>query len=244
MRTLLVAVALVVLPFRASASNVPGDDAFVRRDYPHAIAAYDSLLTRGADSVQILWRMARVYVCIGDVAAADEREGNYRKAETCVRSCIRIDPTCAQGHSWLAASLGSVAMYVGGKTKVQLANEIKEHLDRAIALDPKDDVAFSILGSFYLAIGNVSWIERQLAALFLGGLPDGGYAEAEGALKQAIRLAPTVMRHHFELANVYRAMGRDADALKEYRTTVQLPVVLASDAMRVERSNNWIERLK
>jgi len=89
-----------------------------------------------------------------------------------------------------AAALGNIAMFEGSKGKVRLCNEIKQELDRALDLDSLDDVAYSIMGSFYLALGKVSWIERQLASVFLGSLPDGGFEEAEAALRRAIAIAP------------------------------------------------------
>jgi tetratricopeptide (TPR) repeat protein len=120
-------------------------------------------------------------------------------------------------------------MFKGGKTKVKLCYSIKHELDCSIRLDPDDDIAYSILGSFYMALGNVSWIERQLAAVFLGSLPEGGYDESERALKKAIALAPGAIRHHFELGDLYMQEDRNREALEEFRLVLTLPVRIASD---------------
>jgi tetratricopeptide (TPR) repeat protein len=243
-RLIRLAMICVVVPSLAlSAGKVAGDDEFVRGDYRSALSRYDSLLIEGVDSAQVLWRQARVFVCMGDVAEGEQRQAFYRKAEESVRHCLRIDSTCGAGHTWLAISIGSLAMDAGGKTKVKLANEIKEHLDRAVALDSTDDVAYSVLGTFYMAIGNVSWFEKQLANIFLGGLPAGGYEEAEVALKKAIRLDSVVIRHHYELATLYREMGRDTDALREYQVSVRLHPILASDVRTQTMARKWIDKL-
>ena len=166
---------------------------------------------------------------MGEVATGSERERHFRDAEVYARGCIRLDSTIGEGHTWLAAALGNIAAYEGSRAKVRLANEIRGELDIALALNPDDDVALSVLGSFYRALGNVSWIERQLAAVFLGSLPDGGYEEAEAALRRAIALAPTVLRHQFELALLYIDWGKTGEArgvLEQCRT---LPVLVASD---------------
>jgi tetratricopeptide (TPR) repeat protein len=196
------------------------------------------------DSAAVLWRLARVYVCIGDVEEEHRKEEQYRKAESMARACIRVDSTRSDGHAWLAVALGSIAMRAGGKEKVQLCTEIKLHLDSAIALDSSNDVAYSILGTFYMALGNVSWIERQLAAVFLGRLPDGGYEEAERSLTHAVSLAPRVIRHRYELATLYRITGRTQRALEEYRRTVALPPILASDPRTLEEARKWIVELR
>ncbi len=107
---------------------------------------------------------------------------------------------------------------------------IKEELLCSLRLNSKDDIAYSILGSFYMALGNVTWIERQLANAFLGNLPEGGYVESESALKKAITLSPGVIRHHFELGELYKEQDRNSEALEEFRRVATLQAVLASDA--------------
>ena len=103
-------------------------------------------------------------------------------------------------------------------------------------LKPDDDIAYTILGSFYRALGNVSWIERQLASVFLGNLPDGGYPEAEVALKKAIALAPGTLRHRQELGMLYIDWGKDELAtVGPPGVAAACPVVLASDEADKQR---------
>jgi len=135
-------------------------------------------------------------------------------------------------------------MFEGSKAKVRLCTEIKQELDRAIELNPRDDVAFSVLGTFYKTLGDVSWFERQLAALFLGGLPEGGYDESEHALKRAIALAPDVIRHHFELGTLYMVLERNEEALKEFQHVLSLPLLLASDTSRQVSAAEFINDLR
>ena len=160
-----------------------GDEEFARLEYARAEETYDSALAAAADSAQYLWRLSRLYVCMGDMAERERKEETYRTAVAYAERCIRADSTIAQGHTWKAAALGNIAMFEGSKGKVRLCNEIKRELDRAIALDSLDDVAYSILGSFYLALGKVGWFERQIATVFLGSLPDGGFEEAEAPVQ-------------------------------------------------------------
>ena len=53
----------------------------------------------------------------------------------------------------------------------------------AIRLDPADDAAWSIRGSFFRALGNVGWVKRQLAAMLPGAIPQGGFPEAEDSIE-------------------------------------------------------------
>jgi tetratricopeptide (TPR) repeat protein len=241
----LVGILLLVIPASPPSSLERGDQEFARINYPLAGAIYDSVLTTSVDSADALWRLARVYVCMADVSPDDEKLDLYRQAEVFAQRCIRADSMKSEGHTWRAAALGNIAMFEGGKTKVKLCYVIKNELDCSISLNPDDDIAYSILGSFYMALGNVSWIERQLAAIFLGSLPEGGYDESESALRKAITLAPGAIRHHFELGDLYMQQDRNQEALEEFQKVVSLPVRLASDERTqhsaVELIKNLIE---
>lgn len=211
------------------------DSCFANVDYEKAISMYDSLLQRSPQNPDLLWRFSRVYISIGDVMPREEREPVYRRAEDYARECIRADSTRSEGHSWLAASLGNLAMVVSDEEKVKLTNEIKSELETAIALNPEDDVAYSILGSFYRALGNIGWFERMLANMFLGSIPSGGYEESEVAIKKAIQIAPDVLRHQFELVLLYRDWGREKEERAALERASELPILVASDVPTQER---------
>jgi len=236
-------VSLLILLIGNNPTIKEGDDAFVQQRYREAIIMYEAALQTSADKAEILWRLSRCYVSLGDVAKKEERENYYRNAETYANRAVQEDSLNSDAHCWRAISIGYVAMYEGVRAKVQRANEIKRALDIALQLNPKNDVAYSVLGTFYRALGNVSWMEKQLASLLLGGLPPGGFPEAERALKKAIELAPTIIRHRFELGQLYLDMGKPEEAKKVFENAILLPQVLASDARRVERMKRKLAEL-
>jgi len=102
-----------------------------------------------------------------------ERLGLDRRDEAYAARSIASDSARSEGHTWWAAVLGSMAVFEGSKAKVRLCTVIKQEFDRAIELNPRDDVTDSILGSFYMILGNASWLERRLESIFLGALPEG-----------------------------------------------------------------------
>ena len=241
---LLLAFLLPLASSNATNPSFPGDREFVSREYASAIAAYETHLQNSTDSAEVFWRLARVQICLGDVVEGAESEAHYRKGEQLAREAVRLDSMSSNAHTWLAVAVGSIAVFEGSKSKIRMANEIKYHLDKAISLNPNDDVAYSVLGSFYAALGNISWLERQLAKIFLGRLPDGGYEEAESAFKQAIAIAPTVVRHHYALGLLYKSLDRDPDAVAEFESATSLPVVLARDVNDQRAARELLASLK
>ena len=223
---------------------VEGDRQFAAINYPAAIACYDSVLASDSSNTNALWKIARVYVAWGEVAPDEQREQLYRKAQGFASRCITLDSVKAEGHTWRAAALGNIALFVGGKTKVRLANEIKGELDKALALKKDDDATYSILGSFYRALGSLSWIERQFGTVFLGSIPEGGYEESEASYLKAIRLAPNVPRHRYELGILYFDWNRKDEAKTMFEEALQLPVTAAGDTVARKRMIELLEELK
>jgi tetratricopeptide (TPR) repeat protein len=234
---------LMLVPFPPISAVEKGDREFADFRYAAAEASFLDALASSPDSAEVLWKLARVNVCMADVAGQDQRLELYRRAEWFADRCIRADSTRSEGHAWRAAALGNIATFEGSKTKVKLCNVIKSELDESIRLNPGNDIAYSILGSFYMALGNVSWLERRLAAIFLGSLPEGGYEEAERALHKAIAISPHVIRHHAELGDLYMLEDRTQEALAEFQQVVSLPLLLARDRHDQEIAAELIQKL-
>jgi tetratricopeptide (TPR) repeat protein len=212
-----------------------GDEAFARIEYPAAVARYEEALPAHPGEPDLLWRLARVSVCMAEVAEGEMRLRLLSQAEGYARRCIRADSTRGEGHTWLAGALGYIALESSTERKLAVSRELQHEAERALELNPRDDAAWSILGSFYRALGNVGWLERALASLFVGSVPRGGYGEAESALKKAIAIAPDIMRHHYELGILYIDMGMKEEARRALEEGAALPVRTAIDGPRLQR---------
>jgi tetratricopeptide (TPR) repeat protein len=227
-------------PFSLQSNPDPvamGDKYFLLMRYKDAVAWYQ----QNSGLAESQWKIARAYVCYGDIMEGEEREIPYRNAIVAARRCIAIDEKNANGHTWLAASLGNIAIFEGSRSKVKLCSEVKKELIRAISLNPKDDVAYSVLGTFYRVVGNISWFERKLAAAFLGKIPEGGFEDSEKCFFSAIKISPHLMRHWFELGLLYRDWDKEEKAKEAFIIAQKCPVQLASDKNRLK---NIIEFLK
>ena len=220
------------------------DAEFEAMNYGRSILIYDSLLTSSRDSAAILWKLARSWVCAGDIAPRSERIQFYTEAQDFAARAVKADSLSSDSHTWLAASIGNIAMYEGGKTKIHLCRTVKKEIDRALEFNPGNALAYSILGSFYKALGDVSWFERRLAGIFLGGLPDGGYEESEAAFRKAITLAPGVIRNHYELGKVYMQEDRDGEAFIEFQRALYLPMHIGMDCEMQQSAAQLLEELK
>lgn len=235
--------SFIIFSFNPPEDISIGDAAFFRMDYPAASIAYEDQLRSQSNAPEILWKLARVYVCSGEVKDPPESEAFFKKAEMYARRSILLDSTKSESHTWLAAALGYLALNAGIKEQVRLTNELHLSIERALALNPNNDAAYSIRGSFYRALGNVSWFQRQLASLFLGSVPEGDFEDGERAFKKAISLAPDVMRHHYELGVLYLDWDKKAEAKKSLEIAATLPIRVAIDKPRLAKIKELLASL-
>jgi tetratricopeptide (TPR) repeat protein len=213
-------------------------------DYESAIAGYESLLGNNPTDPNLLWRIARAYVCLGEPFEDGRRLTYCLRAEEYAKRCIVSSPGTPEGHTWLAGALGYVALHEESGRQVELTKAILVETNKAIEINPRDDAAWSIKGSLYRALGNIGWVKRQMAGLLLGGLPDGGFQEAESCLLRAVAIAPDVMRHHYELGILYLDMNRREEAKQAFEKAAALPIRVAIDVPRLQKAKTYLKTLQ
>jgi tetratricopeptide (TPR) repeat protein len=230
----------IMVQGQTSASIAKGDYYFNLMRYKDAIAWYNL----DSSKAEAQWKIAKAYVCHGDKSTTTDKEMHYKLAVTAAKRCIQIEETNSNGHTWLAAALGNTAMYEGSKTKVMLATQIKAELLRAIALNPNDDIAYSILGSFYREVANISWLEKKLALTFIGKIPDGTFQDSKNAFDKSIALNPTLMRNWYELGLLYIYWDKDAEAKTAFLKAQTCAVLIWSDYDRLADSAVQLKKLE
>lgn len=220
-----------------------GDSAFLRMDYETARRAYEQRLLQDSTD-EALWRLCRLHLCMGDISASPAREDHYRKSVRYGESAVLKNPKSSPAHAWLAAALGSLAMRSDAREKVSFTRRIQFHCEESLKLNSRNDVALSILGSFYRELAKVGWLERNLASLLLGGLPKGSFEDSEKALQQAIAIAPNVMRHYEELGRLYLDWNRPREARHMFEVGITKPLLMASDRHRIQSMEYFLRTLR
>jgi len=220
-----------------SAALDAADQAFRSLRYEEADSLYTTMLQTGQESSDLYWKLARLNISIAesiDPGESTKKMPFYSKAVDYARKSVQLDGNNASAHTWLAASLALKADKIGAKEKVNRAAEIKKELEKALELNPNDDVAWSMLGSYNYQISKIGWFSRFMGNTFVGGMPKGSREEAEKNFKKAISLNPRVIRHYHELALLYLDENRKKDALNILRIAETRPVLIKSDTRRLK----------
>ncbi len=157
---------------------------------------------------------------IAELSSVLVEQGRYPEAEQLARSALDVQRTLGIADSSptsanVLSQLGNILML---QRKTADASEIYAQLDKAIAQwSPEQRQAFQINGS-------------RIIALYASGQIAQGIAAAEELVKrQTTRTGPgsyDTASAHGTLAVGYARAGRDADAIREFKTA--LPVLMAS----------------
>lgn len=234
-------------PTPAASALTSADRAFMALDYDLADSLYTALRQADPGNAELWWKQARLNITIAESFGQRETSRKmpyYTRAVEYARKAISADNSNASAHTWLAAALAVKSDKLGNKEKLARAAEIKGELDRALALNPNDDVAWSILGSWYHQVSRIGWMNRLLGNTFVGRMPKGTPEDAEKAFRKAISLNPRAIRHYHELALLYIDLQRDAEALQILQAALNKPVLMKSDLRRKEEMKKLIRKLE
>ncbi len=181
-------------------------------------------------NVGVLLRIAKQYGdLVGTAKPREMAEQLAQKSLLYAERAVEIDPKVAKGHLSVAIAYGKLTDFVGNKEKLEYSKLIKQETLKSIALDPKDDFAWHVLGRWHSGVANVSGVLKMMAGLVYGGLPTASNEEAVRCLKKAAEIAPQRIIHHSELARVYAIMGRKELEDSQWRMVLALPAVDKED---------------
>jgi tetratricopeptide (TPR) repeat protein len=221
-------------PAVEQAAPAAGDRAYASHDFEAAIAAWRPALDADSTSYPLLVRLARATTDRGTRARFDGDKPRavqaFDQGAAAARRATKLEPGRADGHLELAVALGSVALYKGGKSKLQLAREIKAEVDRALELDPSLHRGHHVLARWHREVAGLSFLERNAARLF-GGVPEGASRDAAVThFERAIALAPDYANHHLELGRTYLELKLRSKARAELEKALACPLKSPFDA--------------
>jgi len=191
-------------------------------------------------------KLASVYCdLMHDAKSKADQKPLAAKALACSQRAVADDPQNAKAHLCASVCYAKNFPWCDNQTKVNYSRQIKAEADKAVALDPKYDLSYHMLGRWNCEVANMNFILTGLVKLIYGGHPAASNEQAIQNFKKAIELAPTRIIHHLQLAHVYDITGQKklmTDELKACATFT--PVDLDDDdaqkiAAKVLQTGKW-----
>jgi regulator of microtubule dynamics protein 3 len=206
-----------------------GTAAFQVHDLGTSLAHYEAALAIDSTAYEANWRASIVLLDQGeqvpDSVRSPERDSLYARAERLARRAVAADSLGADGHFALAAAVGRASLTMGKKERIRRARVIRDEAERTIAIDPRHDGAYHILGRWNAEIMRLSGLSRFFAKTMLGA---GIFSQAswDGAIsnmERAVALDSGRLYHRLELAEIYVDRKRYDDAREQLTEVAALP---------------------
>ncbi|MDB6021851.1 MAG: hypothetical protein JWQ04_1708 [Pedosphaera sp.] len=139
------------------------------------------------------------------------------KALACALRSEQADPQSPKTHVCVAVCLAKNFPYSDNQTRVNYSRQIKAEAEQAIALDPKYDLSYHMLGRWHCEVSNMNLFMRAMVRIAYGGLPKASPELAIQNFKKAIELSPNRIIHHLQLAKMYHLTGKEKLVTEELK---------------------------
>ena len=242
--------AALVLPPVWAAPDVTaqlqaGDAARHQFNLDQALGAYRDAYRLDPACYEAAWKLARALTDKGTLTPDQAQQKQfYEEAVQAARTAIRLKQRDSAGHTSLAIAVGKLALFEGGRQKVELSKEVKEEATLAVQLNPRDDLGYHVLGVWNREMVELNWALRQIAQLLYGKFPPASLDNAIAFLQHAIEITPDNVAHHVELGNTYAAAEQWQKAGDELAHALALPQSWVTDGYYKARAEEALKRVK
>jgi tetratricopeptide (TPR) repeat protein len=208
------------------AMGVAASDA---HDPGTALEHYHAALKEDSLNYEANWRAAITQLdlteLLPDSLRRARRDSLYAVAERYAARAVASDSMGADGHFALAAAIGTGSVLLSKEARIRRAATIRREALKAIALNPRHDGAYHILGRWNAEIMRLSGISRFFARNFLGAdvFKQASWKKATTFMEKAVELDPGRIQHHLELARIYADRKRGPDAEAQLHLVESLP---------------------
>jgi len=229
-----------------SALLAAGDTAYERGRHTIAYAAY-AAAARDAATYEALWKAGRAAVDVGQgVDDEDEAHAWYRRGASYAERAVAANPDAPEGHFVMAEARGLVALDVGVRKRVSMAEEIRADALATVQADSDYAGGWHVLGRWNMGIMELSGPSRFFAKTFLGArvFGEASWEKAEKYLKRASALEPERIVHRLELARVYKETDRPDAARSELEETLGLAPADEQDCDYLDQARELLSDLK
>jgi len=239
---------LVLVPFLSAGAQTADDlvkqgDALDAKDgNAAAVEIYLQADKLRPNDAEILRRIAKQYAQQIADAVADQTELGAKALDYATRA-VKADPDNAQAHLALAIVYGKVSFLKSAKEKMQYSRGIHDETEKSIALDPKNDLAWHVLGRWNYEIANLSGPVKFFAETLYGKFPDASNERALECFQKALALNPRRLVNGAELGRTLAVMGRKDEARAALEKALEMPSREKDDDETKARARKALESL-
>ncbi|XP_042543759.1 regulator of microtubule dynamics protein 3 isoform X1 [Dipodomys spectabilis] len=179
-----------------------------------------------------LWRLARAYSDMCELTDEVSEKKSYAlggKEEA--EAALEKGDESAESHQWFAVLCGQLAEHEGIQRRIQSGFSFKEHIDKAIALQPENPRAHFLLGRWCYQVSHLSWLEKKTATALFESPLSASVQDALQSFLKAEELRPGFSKAgRVYISKCYRELGKNSEARRWMKLALELPDVTKEDS--------------
>src|SRR5258708_6896848 len=166
-RNILLALAVLAAPILRADDDFAtlvkkGDALDAELKTKEALAVYLQAEKLQPTDANVLHKIAKQYgESMDDVTSKADKEALGMKTLDYAKRAVAADPNNAMAQLAAAVGYGRVAPYLDNKTKIAYSKLVKEHVDKSLALDPANDLAYHVLGAWHYELANPTTMRKS-----------------------------------------------------------------------------------
>ncbi|MGK9475353.1 tetratricopeptide repeat protein [Melioribacter sp. OK-6-Me] len=255
MKKLNVVLLLLLLPLYAQMAQTvdelisKGDSYYKSFDNQKALELYNRAEKLEPGNYEILWRISRAYVDIGEhmPSSTDEQKDEqlkmFQKALEYAEKAVKAAPNKSVNYLRRAIANGRIALYKGVFSVASVVNSVKADLEKAIQLgNGGNDI--QAIAHYVLARTHAKTSEKWKPARSVLGL---GWADNEIAIKEykkAIELKPNFVMFYVDYAHSLIREDDYETARKVLNKALESPIEDEDDAIRKQEARELLNKIK
>ncbi|KRY18475.1 Regulator of microtubule dynamics protein 1 [Trichinella nativa] len=250
-------VALLAMSFFKPASETDEEEEWLNASIKRADRMYDSYMidelyeylrkaTERKRHAELMWRLARVTCEKGKLCRNyEERVIFFAEAMEYINEALKTDSEISAVHKWYAILLDYNGSGASTEVRVENAKEMKNHLDRALELNPLDATSWYILGLWFYSFSDLPWYQRKLCSLLYRELPSATFQAALDCFQRAELISPNFYSQNLlMLGKTYLKMNHVELAKHYLNRTVQFTVVTVDDQRAHDEAELLLKQMK
>ncbi|AFN73798.1 Tetratricopeptide TPR_2 repeat protein [Melioribacter roseus P3M-2] len=255
MKKLNIVFLFLLLPFFTQQAQTAGElisegDSYYKKfDNQKALEFYKKAEKLEPGNYEVLWRISRAYVDIGEHMPSstdeqkDEQLKTYKKALEYAEKAVKAAPDKSVTYLRRAIANGRIALYKGVFSVASVVNSVKADLEKAIELgNGGNDI--QAIAHYVLARTHAKTSEKWKPARSVLGL---GWADNEIAIKEykkAIELKPNFVMFYVDYAHSLIREDDYETARKMLKKALESPIEDEDDSVRKQEAKDLLEEIK
>jgi len=210
-----------------------------------ALEKFQLILLDKPDHYEALFKASLLKSRIG-ARYTDETEKiqYYTAAKVYAESALKVQPKGADSHYAMALAINNLTMVTGPKDRLVNLHIIKEHLDKALNINPEHAAAWQLLGRWYYKVANLNFLEATATKFLTGVLPVGAsnYRAIE-SLQKSIVLNPLNISGYYDLAIIYHDTKQITESIEVLKEALKLNLITSEDLEISRRCKAMLQQI-